>query len=182
MRIGKENTIALAIDFQNRLYPKMFESKNNVLLKNVTLLLKGLQALDVPIFFSQQYTSGLGHTESEIASAVHDFSYFEKMTFSCLDEIQFKEILKKEQPQTIIVCGIESHICVQQTVIDLLAAGYRVVVIEDCVSSRKKSDKKTAIRRMEQSGAQITSYESILFELCRYANIPVFKDISRLIK
>jgi nicotinamidase-related amidase len=106
----------------------------------------------------------------------------EKMTFSCCDHQEINQEIREAGKRNIIICGIETHVCVLQTVIDLLRQDYQPVVIADCVSSRKTSDRAVAIERMRQEGAIISTYESILFELTRVSGTDTFKEISRLVK
>lgn len=180
MRILKENAICLVIDVQERLFPYIWE--NETLKNNIARLAEGLKILQVPIIVTEQYTKGLGATLPEIAVACSDAEKLEKMAFSCCDDNGIYSAIQLSEKKQIILCGIESHICVQQTCLDLLAAGYTPVVIADCVSSRKLSDKETALMRMRKAGAIITSYEAILFELCRFAGTDSFKAISKIVK
>ena len=180
MRIIKERTAALIIDFQERLYP--FIHENEILTKNVCILIEGLKVLGVPIFVTEQYVKGLGPTVEPIAASLEGIRRIEKAAFSCCDEPRVMEGIAVASKMNIIIAGIESHVCVQQTVIDLMRNGYHPVVVEDCISSRKFNDKKMAVERMRQEGAIITTYESILFELLRYSGTEQFKAISRLVK
>ena len=106
----------------------------------------------------------------------------EKQAFSCCDEPRFFEDLAYHAPKYVIIAGIETHVCVLQTVIDLINSGYRPVLVEDCVGSRRLNDKAVAIGRMRSEGAIITTSESLLFELLRYSGTEVFKKISKLVK
>ncbi len=180
MRIITEHTAGLVIDIQERLLPHIFEHKR--LMRNVEILLEGLQILEVPILVTEQYRKGLGPTLKEVEEKILKFEPWEKMTFSCCDDHDFMGELKAVKRKNIIICGIETHVCVLQTTIDLLKAGYQPVVIEDCVSSRKENDKKIAIERMRQEGAIISTFESILFELTRVSGNERFKSISKLVK
>lgn len=180
MRIEKENTLAVVIDIQERLFPVMY--KKEVLLNNCRILLKGLIELQVPITVSQQYTKGLGETLPEIKSVIPDFRYIEKRDFSCCDEPVFLEKLKESGAKNVIICGIESHVCILQTAVDLKAAGYNPVVVMDCVTSRTRENFKLAKERFRFEGIMMTSAESILFELTRSASADEFKAISKLVK
>jgi len=181
MRILSEDTLALLVDFQERLVPVI--NHDVELIHNTEILIKGLKALGIPIIVTQQYTKGIGMTVPELATAIgDDFSFFDKLTFSCAEDVTILSKIAETGKSNIIVCGIEAHICVLQTVIDLIAKGYHVILVEDCVGSRKESDRQVGIRRAIAEGAVITSYESILFELTRVAKTEVFKEISRLIK
>jgi nicotinamidase-related amidase len=189
-RLRKDDTVLVVIDFQERLMPAI---KNNEELEVTAVkLVKGCRILGVPVIVTQQYTKGLGSTVSTIAAALTDpigetigaaeFNPVEKTSFSAMGEPSFVEALEKLGRKTVIIAGIEAHVCVQQTVIDLLESGYTVFVANDCISSRSNTDKKYSQRRMGDAGAVGTTYESILFELCGGAREPGFKQISALVK
>lgn len=180
MRITKEHTVGLVIDIQEKLLPHI--SGYEALLKNVGILLQGFKALEIPVLVTEQYKKGLGETASPIQEVIGDFNPMEKMTFSCCDDPRFIVKLNNTAKKYVIVCGIESHVCVLQTTVDLLEAGFQPVVVEDCISSRRSSDKLIAVERMRQEGAIITTYESILFELARVSGTDTFKAISKLVK
>lgn len=180
MRIKKENSISVVIDIQSRLYP--FIKDHETLTRNNQILIKGLKILEIPIIVTQQYTKGLGDTIPEIQEVLGEYQHIEKMSFSCCDEPQFNEELALSAKMYVIICGIESHVCVLQTVIDLIGSGYKPVVVEDCIGSRNPNDKQIAVNRMRQEGAIITTYESLLFELLEYSGTDEFREISRLVK
>lgn len=176
MRIIREEAAAVVIDYQEKLVPAMH--KKEELIRNSQILLKGLKILGVPMCVTQQYTKGLGMTVSEIQEAVGTKAYMDKISFSTADVIA-EQIQGKKY---VILCGIEAHICVLQTLIDLKAKGYVPVLVEDCISSRKKNDKKMAIKRAIQEGAIVTTHEAVLFELLKEAGTEESKAIQRLIK
>ena len=176
MRIERDNTVALVIDYQEKLVPVMDEKER--LIQNSSILLAGLKYLGVPMIVTQQYTKGLGITVQEIREAMESDDYIDKISFTAFDSVK-EQIMDKK---FVIVCGIEAHICVLQTVIDLVEAGFVPVVVEDCLSSRKPNDKKVAMKRMLQEGAIVTTYESLLFELLKIAGTEESKRIQRLIK
>jgi nicotinamidase-related amidase len=180
MRITRENTIGLVIDIQERLVPAMAE--NEALVKNSKILIEGLQTLSIPLLVTQQYTKGLGETIAEIGSIITNFSPIEKRDFSCCDETSVREQLKLYDAQNVIICGIESHVCVLQTAIDLKEAGYNPVVVMDCVSSRSLDNVDLAAERFRHEGIMMTSYESVLFELTRSSAAEEFRAISKLVK
>lgn len=180
MRIEKENCQALIIDVQEKLLPAM--NDKDILLKNILTYIEGIKVLNVPLVFTQQYSKGLGETIELIKNSIPTFSFFEKVAFSCCDERLFFEHLVMSKKQFILIAGIEAHVCVLQTVIDLLTNGYQPVVIEDCITSRKPNDKLIALERMRNEGAIISTYESILFELCRHSGNEQFKSISKIIR
>jgi len=181
MRILAEDTLALIIDFQEKLVPVIHN--NEELLHNTEILIKGLKTLGIPMVVTQQYTKGIGMTVPVISEAVGvGFTYYDKVTFSCVENEEILSKIEESGRKNIIICGIEAHICVLQTVIDLIEKGYHVIVVQDCVGSRKKNDCKIGMKRAMIEGAVPTTYESILFELTRVAKTDVFKEISRLIK
>jgi len=180
MRIQKDHSIGLIIDIQERLFPLIREHEK--IARNTAILIDGLKALKVPIIRTEQYVKGLGPTIAELDQRLTEYRNIEKQSFSCCDEPRYMESLALSSREYVIIAGIESHVCVLQTVIDLLRNGYHPVVVEDCVSSRKENDKRIAIERMRKEGAIITTYESILFELCRHSGTEEFKAISRLVK
>lgn len=180
MRILKENTAGLIIDIQERLFP--FIHGNEALTRNTQILVNGLKALGVPIIVTQQYTKGLGETILPLRDVLEPMDPIEKVAFSCCDEPNFTTKLAALGKSQVLLAGIETHVCVLQTALDLLETGYQPVIVEDCVSSRRLNDKAMAIERLRLSGAVITTYESILFELLRYSGTVEFKEISRLVK
>ena len=144
--------------------------------------MKGLKELSVPLIFTQQYTKGLGSTVDDLVINTEEFSYIEKTSFSCCDEEKFTQALEGLNKKNVIICGIESHVCVLQTAIDFNSKGYYPVLVVDCISSRKKQSIEVALKRMAQEGILITNAESILFELTRDAKNPAFKSISSIVK
>ncbi len=180
MRILKEHTIGLIIDIQERLVPVMEDSEQMV--ENCVKLIQGMQILGLQLLVTQQYTKGLGETIDEIKSIIPGFQYIEKKDFSCYDEPAFAEKLDQSGTKNVIICGIESHVCVLQTAIDLKEAGYTPIVVMDCVSSRSFDNVDLAMERFRHEGIMMTSCESILFELTRGAGAPGFKEISKLVK
>jgi nicotinamidase-related amidase len=180
MRILKDKVVAVVIDFQEKIFPAINEHEK--LARNVPLLIDGLKALGVPVIVTEQYVKGLGPTIPAIAEKLEGLERIEKASFSCCDEPGFMMALASSGKDYVIVAGIESHVCVLQTVIDLQENGYHPVVVEDCISSRKPNDKLMAIERMRKEGVIITTYEAILFELLRYSGGETFKAISRLVK
>lgn len=180
MRVEKENCIGIVIDIQERLFPVMHCKEE--LLNRCKVLIEGLQVLSVPLLVTQQYTKGLGETHSEISALVDNFSPIEKTAFSCYDEPAFVEELEGKDKTNVIILGIEAHVCVLQTAIDLKQAGYRPIVVFDCVSSRNKQDLELVKIRYQQEGILLTTSESILFELTRSSKAAAFKSISKLVK
>lgn len=180
MRFDVHHSVGVVIDIQERLFPHIHD--HDALAVRCAMLIKGLRILDVPMLVTEQYVKGLGPTIPSIAEALGTFEPREKITFSCCGDGVFEGDLLSRTRHQVIVMGIETHVCVLQTVLDLLASGNQVMVIEDCVSSRRPSDKLVAIERMRQAGAVISTAESVLFELLRKAGTDTFKQISALVK
>jgi nicotinamidase-related amidase len=172
--------VALVIDIQEKLFPHI--DNHDSLQTNCKILLSGLNVLGIPVVVTEQYSKGLGSTIKKLSNLITDFDPIEKLSFSCCGEKKFLEAVHEYGKRNIIICGIETHVCVLQTVIDLIERGYHPVIIEDCVSSRKPKDRETALKRMAREGVIITTYESILFELCEVAGTDQFKQISKLVK
>ena len=190
LKLKKENAVLVGIDFQEKLMPAM-RNRDEVEASTVKLV-KGCRILGVPVIMTQQYTKGLGSTVPSIAAALSEpleeaagsekFQIIEKTSFSAVGEPAFVQALEKLGRKTVIIAGVEAHVCVQQTVIDLLDNGYTVFVANDCISSRNDTDKKYSQRRMNDAGAVGTTFEAILFELLKGAKEPGFKQISALVK
>jgi nicotinamidase-related amidase len=180
MLIKKEETLGLVIDIQDKLFPHIQE--NERIKNNSIKLIEGLKILNIPIIVTQQYTSGLGETIADIKARLDSFEPIEKLSFSCYKEPKFTAKLKESGKKNVIICGIETHICILQTALDMLSNGYTPVIIADCTSSRKVHDKLHALERMRQSGVVVSTYESVLFELLTVAGTDEFKAISKLVK
>lgn len=190
LKLRKEDAVLVGIDFQEKIMPAM---KGKEELEEVAVkLVKGCRILGVPVIMTQQYTKGLGLTIPSVTAALTEslgeeiaaaeFTPIEKTSFSAMSEPTFVEALEKLGRRTVIIAGIEAHVCVQQTVIDLLEKGYTVFVANDAIASRNNTDKKYSQRRMGDAGAIGTTMESILFELLGGAKQPGFKQISALVK
>lgn len=178
--LQRENTALLVIDIQERILPVIFEHERVV--ENAVKLINGFKILNVPVYFTEQYPKGLGPTEPKIKSALGNAEAIQKMSFSCCGAGNLFDELKSKNIKQIVVCGIESHVCVMQTVLDLIANGFQVQVAADAVSSRRKFDYETALRRMENNGAEITLTESVLFEMLNVCGTDEFKAISKMVK
>lgn len=179
-RIEREETAAIVIDMQSKLYPLIYD--NQQLTNNCIRLIEGLKVLSIPILVTQQYTPGLGNTIEPIKEAIGDYTHLEKLYFSCYGEQNVKDEMKKLGKKNILLMGIEAHVCVLQTALDLLDNGYQPVLIEDCVSSRNLNNKHIAVKRMSKAGVVVTTYESILFELTVVCGTDEFKKIVKIVK
>jgi nicotinamidase-related amidase len=181
MRILKDETIAVVIDIQEKLFPHIYE--NEQLAANCSKLLSGLQELEIPILVTEQYTAGLGITIKPVRELISKSYYpIEKLDFSCCGSVDFLGKLNDSGKKSVILLGIETHVCVLQTALDLITHRFIPVIVEDCVSSRKTVDKAVAIERLRGEGCIITTYESILLELCKVAGTDQFRAVSKIIR
>lgn len=180
MRIRAEECVFVQVDIQERLFP--FISNKEELEKNLNILIKGLILHEIPIIVNEQYKKGIGETIPSIRELTDDYPHFEKTTFSCCGQEDSLAAIKASGKKYVILAGIETHVCVLQTALDLLEEGLQPVLVTDCVNSRKEKDKEMAISRLIQAGVIPTTYESLLFELTVNAKHPVFKEISKLVK
>lgn len=179
MRIRKEDTMAVVIDYQEKILAAMAEKEE--LLRKSEILLKGLKEMKIPMILTTQYAKGLGNNVERITEAMGTDHAIDKGCFSVYASDEVKEALPKGKTN-VIICGIEAHICVLQTIIDMKAAGYQPVLVTDCVTSRSLADKEIALLRAQQEGALLTTTEAILYELMETSKAPEFKAVSALIK
>lgn len=180
MRIKAEDCLFVQVDVQERLFPHIAD--NEELEKNLITLVKGLQLHEIPMIVNEQYKKGIGETIASLKELTDNYPHFEKTSFSCCGNEEGLCAIKETGKKVVILAGIETHVCVLQTALDLLEEGLNVVLVTDCVNSRKAKDKDMAIQRMIQAGVIPTTYESLLFELTVNAKNPVFKEISKLVK
>lgn len=177
--LAADESRLLVVDVQERLVPHIASSESVV--ANCLKLVSGADTLSVPVTATEQYPQGLGATVPQLAELLPERP--EKIDFSCLNSLDWTSTGHEPEGRfKVVVCGIEAHVCVLQTTLDLLAHGFRVFVAADAVGSRKELDREIALQRMSASGAVITTTESILFEWCERAGTPEFKEISRLVK
>lgn len=175
--LSRERSRLLIVDVQEKLIPHITAAEE--MIANCAKLVRGAQILNVPVSVTEQYPQGLGPTVDALAELLD--SPVEKLRFSCGESLAWGTAADAERDQ-IVVAGIESHVCVLQTVLDLLSAGFRVYVPADAVASRRELDWRFALQRMADSGATITTTEPVLFEWTEVAGTPEFKEISRLVK
>jgi nicotinamidase-related amidase len=174
------NTLLLVIDIQGKLASMMHDKI--AVYENVKRLIKGARVLEMPIIWTEQYPEGIGATIPEIAKTLDGFKPIPKMTFSCCRNDEFLNALKATNRKQILVTGIETHICVYQTTLELLDAGYEVEVVADAVSSRTPQNKEIGLQKMKTAGAGITGTETALYELLKVAKGPEFKQILKIVK
>jgi isochorismate hydrolase len=178
--LDKDDSLLLIVDIQERLASVM--KYREQVSKNVILLVGLSKMLNIPVVVSEQYPKGLGHTVAEIKETLPVYAPAEKISFDCCGEQGFVSAIKKHGRKKIIVTGMESHICVLQTVLGLLGSGYVPHVVSDAVCSRTKENWKVGIEMMRDAGSVITCTEAALFQLLKEAGTEEFKAISKLIK
>lgn len=175
-----DSSALLIIDIQERILPVI--NNHQMVVANTLKLIKGFKVLSLPIYLTEQYPKGLGPTHKAIVDELSEIKPFEKMSFSCSGAGDlFNEFTEKNLNQ-IVVCGIESHVCVQQTVLDLIENKFQINLAADSVSSRKEIDYHIALERMRYHGAEVTTTEAILFELLNICGTPQFKEVSKIVK
>ena len=175
-----EDSVIVLIDVQGKLAELM--SEKDQLYRQLQILLRGARSLGVPVLWLEQYPKGLGPTVPEIATLLEGIEPIEKTCFSACGSERFQQALSDSGRRTVVVAGIESHVCVYQTAQDLLAAGFVVEVVRDAVSSRTAENRLAGFERMVRLGAGMTTVEMVLFEWLREAGSPAFKEISRLVR
>lgn len=178
--LKSESTCLVVIDIQEKLLRVMYNSEQ--LVKNCSVLIRMAKTLDIPILWSQQVPRAIGPTAEELVSLLEGVAAIDKSSFSCGGEGVFVAALDKLNPQTAILCGIETHVCVFQTAMDLIQKGLYVQVIADATSSRTPENKHIGLERMKAAGVVISSTEMLLFELMRDAKHPKFREMAKLIK
>lgn len=180
--INKDNAALVIIDIQERLAVAMKEKVKEDVIKNCQHLAEISKMLNIPIVVTEQYPKGIGPTVAEIREALPAYQPIEKLTFSCCEEPNFLNEVKKLNKKTVMLAGMETHICVLQTCTGLLREGYNVHLVRDAVCSRTKENWKTGIEFMRDAGAVITCTETVLFQLLKVAGTEEFKAISKRIK
>ncbi len=180
MKLERNQTVLVIIDVQSKLLPVIYDYP--ALVENMKKIIKGAKILGIPIILTEQYPRGLGLTIDEIKKTISEYHPIEKVSFSCCREESFITRIKQLNRKQILVCGIEAHICVYQTCMDLLSEGYEVHLLVDAISSRKMANRNLTIEKLHGMGVQITSVEMALFEILKDATSDEFKKISRIVK
>jgi nicotinamidase-related amidase len=178
--LSRASALLVIIDIQENLYKAMLDKEN--FLVNALKIIKGANVFSLPIIVTEQIPEKLGTTLPAITQALKNSETISKDSFSCWGNNHFQERIKALGRRDIIILGIESHVCVYQTAIDLLDNGYNVHVAVDAVSSRTKENCAIGIEAMKSAGAHITSAEMLIFELLRSAGDAKFKDIYKIVK
>jgi nicotinamidase-related amidase len=177
-----ERCALIVIDIQEKLLPPIFEKER--LVRNSQLLIRLAGILKIPTLVTTQHAKGLGNTVPEVASLLPEVAAIDKQMFSCFGSDVFCSVLKRMpgNRNTVLLCGMESHICVTQTALSALREGYIVHVASDAVSSRAEWNWKIGLERMRAAGAVISSTEMIMYELLRSSGVPAFKELLPYLK
>jgi len=178
--ISREGTVFVVIDVQEKLFPHIADKER--ILENIKKLIQFAEIMKIPIVLTEQYPKGLGRTVPDLKRLLPSIQPIEKIEFSCMKSEKFKEVLIKLKAKTLVIAGIETHICVAQTAIEGLDSGYRVYVVSDAVSSRSLDDRNMGLERMRQRGVTIGSTEMLIYELLEKAGTPEFKETLKLVK
>lgn len=176
MLLNKEDSLLVLVDVQEKLTPAVLDSHS--LIARCEWLLKLATRMSVPVLVSEQYPKGLGHTVTPLNSYGGKHR-IEKVSFSCMQAADFIEKLRAFKKNQFLVIGIEAHVCVLQTAMDMKSAGYDVYVVVDAVSSRHPTDLKYALKRMKKEGIHLVTAEMVFFEWLRQAGTPEFKALSQ---
>ncbi|MCI0481592.1 MAG: hydrolase [Candidatus Dadabacteria bacterium] len=181
--LKKEDTTLVVVDMQEKLMSAMPDTESGVAVKNVKILLEAAKVLDIPVHVTEQYPKGLGPTISDIKESVGEgFHPIEKVVFSCARSPEFMDELKGLERSSVLLCGVETHVCVLQTAIDLVNDGYHVYVPADAIVSRRELDREKGLELMDKAGAIIGTTEAFLFQLLERAGTDEFKQISKLVR
>ncbi len=176
--LSASTSVLVVVDVQEKLIPLIPHHRR--LVWNIGRLLQAAQVFQVPVLGTEQYPRGLGPTVPELRHALGPVP--EKLTFSCLGCPEFASQLDPQTRWQVVLVGIETHVCVQQTALDLMEKGLDVFVVADAVGARAELDHQIALRRMESAGATLTTTESVMFEWCQRAGTEQFKSISQLVR
>lgn len=176
--MSSQDTALLVVDVQVKLIPLI--PNHQRIVWNIRRLIDGAEILGLPVVATEQYPKGLGPTTPELAKRLNDVH--SKTTFSCTGCSDLFEDLAERGIYKLLIAGIETHVCVAQTVLDLLSNGFRAFVPVDAVASRFEIDRQTALSRLDSSGATLTTTEAALFEWCEVSGTPQFKQISALVR
>jgi len=183
MVLEREHTALIVIDVQERLFPAMDSDHREEVMRNLKVLAAAAQRLQLPILATEQYPKGLGHTLPEMKAALPTgLEPIEKVAFSCWGVEAFRSRLTASGARHVLLGGIEAHVCVLMSALDLLAAGYGVHIVADAVTSRTQANWRLAMDQLRQAGAVVTTTETVLFQLLRQADSDDFRELARLIR
>jgi nicotinamidase-related amidase len=180
VKLDRSRAALVVVDVQEAFRPAVLDFEQ--VAANVAVLVRGARVLGLPTLVTEQYPKGLGRTAPEVAEHLDEVRPIEKVCFSAVQANGFSRELHDTRRDQVLLCGIESHVCVNQTAEDLLADGAEVHVAQDAVTSRTAGNRALGLHKMERSGATVTSVETALFELVRQAGTPEFKQVQALVK
>jgi nicotinamidase-related amidase len=188
--LHKNQSILVVVDVQSKLLPSIHEADETV--GQICRLVRGFRIVGAPVLVTEQYRKGLGETDARIQAAVtekdpttgqeHRFTPIEKMYFSCVLDDPFRAALEATGRRQVILCGIESHVCIYQTAVHLIERGYHVEVAADAISSRSPYNKKIALKRLAAEGAKLTCVEMAVFEMLEMCGTDPFKQWVKAIR
>jgi nicotinamidase-related amidase len=178
--LARDNTLLLVVDYQEKLLAAFKEPEE--LLENCVKLIKFAKILEIPVIWTEQYPKGLGRTVDTVKAELSHLEPVEKLSFSCFGEPSFVELLAKHTAEQVMVCGIETHICVGQAVLDGIEAGYQMHVVADACGSRRERDHSMGLRKMEQAGAVLTCTEMAMYEILARSDTKEFREVLKLVK
>lgn len=180
--INSKDALLLMIDIQERLFNAMNDDSQVMLKKNSAILINTAAEFSIPLIITEQYRKGLGETIAVLKDLAGESLNLEKIHFDCMKNEEIKNAIMKTGKKTVIITGIESHICVFQSALSLLSSGLKVVIASDAVASRRKHDYRTALKSLAEAGALIYPTETIAFMILEKAGTPEFKKLSPLFK
>lgn len=180
MLVSRKDSLLLVVDIQEKLAPAIFEADE--ITRNSVKLLDGARHLGIPAFVSEHYVKGLGHSVAAIRAAASAARIFEKIHFSCASEPGILDMLRATGRQQVILTGSETHVCVLQTALGLLAAGFQVFMVADAASSRTPTNRQLALERLRNAGGHVVSTEMVLFEWLEQGGTDDFRALLPLIK
>lgn len=183
MNLDRGRTALVVIDVQERLFPAMDADHREEVMRNIKVLIAAARRLNLGTLVTEQYPKGLGHTLQEIKDALPAGAQpVEKVAFSCLGADAFRSRLVATGARQLLLAGIEAHVCVLMSALDLLAEGYAVHIVADAVTSRTQANWRLAMAQLRQAGAVVTTTETVLFQLLRKADTDDFRELARLIR
>jgi nicotinamidase-related amidase len=180
--ISPDNILLVLIDFQEKFFPILKKSVVKLVKANILLVIKMFAQLNIPMIGTEHYIKGLGHTEKDVLKEWGSAPMTGKIIFSCCGDEKFLQNFEKNSRPVVVIAGLETHICVLQTVLDLLERNYQVVVLKDAVVSSTKLKWENGIELMKEGGAQILNTETLLFYLLKRADTKEFKYLVKLLK
>ncbi len=183
MALTRESTTFVVLDVQERLFHAMDADHREEVMRNIKVLATAARRLQIPTLVTEQYPKGLGHTLEEVRDTLgRGVQPIEKVAFSCCGVEAFRARLTSAGARHVVLTGIEAHVCVLMSALDLLAAGYAVHVVSDAVTSRTQSNWRLAMDQLRQAGAVVTATETVLFQLLGQGDTDEFRELARLIR